>query len=162
MQDCQVAIKKVIAALDLSGYSEITFVHALDQAKTHGAELIIVNVINDKGLEALDKLQVEGYDVLGRDGFIRTVTEQRTEEFQRDYLSRTGDVPTRLIFRVGTPYHELVEVVKQEGAEIIVTGTKGRSNLAGTLFGSTAEKVFRRAPCLVLSVRGPEHCRMPS
>lgn len=34
-------------------------------------------------------------------------------------------------------------------------------DLAGVLLGSTAEKVHRHSPCTMVSVRGPEHCRLP-
>jgi nucleotide-binding universal stress UspA family protein len=72
-----------------------------------------------------------------------------------------GEVRARVIFRVGLPYEEILKTIVDEKASMIVMGTKGRSNLTGTLFGTTAEKVFRRATCPVLSVRGPEHCRLP-
>jgi nucleotide-binding universal stress UspA family protein len=38
-----------------------------------------------------------------------------------------------------------------------VVGSHGQSGIAETLFGSTAEKVVRRAQCAVLVVRHPEH-----
>ena len=161
MEQCNADIKKVVAAIDLSSYSEITFVHALDQAKTHGAELILVNVINDRGLVALDRIAAEGYDLGGREDYINRVEEDRAQTMEKDYLSRIGDVPTKVIFRVGNPYEEILNFLKEEKASMVVTGTKGHGNLAGALFGSVAEKVFRRATCLVLSVRGPEHCRLP-
>jgi nucleotide-binding universal stress UspA family protein len=40
---------------------------------------------------------------------------------------------------------------------MLVIGSHGQSGLSETLFGSTAEKVVRKAPCAVLVVRHPEH-----
>ncbi|MDP2278907.1 MAG: universal stress protein, partial [Nitrospirota bacterium] len=42
-------------------------------------------------------------------------------------------------------------------ADLIVIGTHGRKGLDRVIFGSTAEKVVRDAPCPVLSVRLPDH-----
>ena len=40
---------------------------------------------------------------------------------------------------------------------MIVCGTHGRTGLKHLIFGSVAEKVVRKSPCPVLSVRHPEH-----
>ncbi|MCA9073376.1 MAG: universal stress protein, partial [Planctomycetaceae bacterium] len=41
--------------------------------------------------------------------------------------------------------------------DLIVMGTHGRSGLAHVLLGSVAEKVVRKSPCPVLTVRSAEH-----
>jgi nucleotide-binding universal stress UspA family protein len=161
MQDCKVEIKRVAAAIDFSDYSEITFSYALTEARAHGAELVVVNVINVRGLDVLDRLSAEGYDLGGKQGYLERVEAERREAFDKDYLPAAQGVATTVIILNGHPHEELIKFLRDENISLMVMGTKGRSNLAGALFGSTAEKVFRRAPCPVLSVRGPEHCRLP-
>ncbi len=160
MENCQVGGGPVMAALDLSSYSETVFVHALTLARALKRELILLNVINSRGRETLDRLNAQGFTV-SFEQYTEGIKAERNAVFSADYLSRAGETPARLVFRVGLPYEEIVKAIVEEGAGMVVMGCKGRTNLAGALFGTTAEKVFRRATCPVLSVRGPEHCRLP-
>ena len=54
---------------------------------------------------------------------------------------------------IGDPAGEIVRIAGEEGAEMIVLGTHGRSGMARMLMGSVAEAVVRRAPCPVLVYR---------
>lgn len=53
------AIKKIIVAIDLSEYSRDILKYAGTLAKSINSELIIVNVINNRDIEALQEAAME-------------------------------------------------------------------------------------------------------
>ncbi|MBN1492493.1 MAG: universal stress protein, partial [Phycisphaerae bacterium] len=52
---------------------------------------------------------------------------------------------------------EIINYAREQKADLIVIATHGRSGLKQVLIGGTAEKVVRKAPCPVLTIRHPEH-----
>jgi len=62
-------------------------------------------------------------------------------------------VPFTHRLTMGDPAGEIVRIAAEEGAEMIVLGTHGRSGMSRMLMGSVAEAVVRRAPCPVLVSR---------
>jgi nucleotide-binding universal stress UspA family protein len=59
----------------------------------------------------------------------------------------------RKVFRIGIPCEEILDVARTEKADLLVIGSKGKSNIAGLLFGSTAERILRNSRVPVLTVR---------
>ena len=57
----------------------------------------------------------------------------------------------------GMPFLEIIRYAKANEVDLIVIGTHGRSGMEHIIFGSTAEKVVRKAPCPVLSVKPAQH-----
>jgi universal stress protein A len=52
---------------------------------------------------------------------------------------------------------EIIRYARDKNIDLIVLGTHGRGPIAHMLLGSVAEKIVRKAPCPVLTVRHPEH-----
>ncbi len=65
---------------------------------------------------------------------------------------RRGIVVTTRV-ATGIPSEEVITAARADDSDLIVVGTRGKTGLAHVLLGSTAERVIRRAPCPVLTVR---------
>ena len=83
----------------------------------------------------------------------RQVAQQESEKA----LRAAGLSGARTLIVAGTPFVEIVRTARAEGADLIIIGTHGRGAVAHALLGSVAEKVVRKAPCPVLTVRQGEH-----
>jgi nucleotide-binding universal stress UspA family protein len=68
-----------------------------------------------------------------------------------------GDVETVRALRIGHAFVEIVRYATDNAVDLIVMGTHGRGPVRHLLLGSVAEKVVRKAPCPVLTVRLPGH-----
>jgi len=65
------------------------------------------------------------------------------------------EMNVKSIVKTGKPFVEIIETASYEDVDLIIIATHGHTGVEHILFGSTAEKVVRKAPCPVLTLRDP-------
>jgi nucleotide-binding universal stress UspA family protein len=141
--------KTILFPTDFSESSDHAFQYAYSLAERFGARLVIVHVINEpvdlRGFYvphiSFDKLEEE----------IEEGARKMMEKFCRSHLRDYGNYETCIL--PGIPYDEIIKKGAEVGADLIVMATHGRTGLDHMLFGSTAEKVVRKSPIPVMTVR---------
>ncbi len=151
-----ISIKHVMTPTDFSQPSDVAVRYGRELAEHFGATLHLVHVIDENSLV---------YPWTSPDGTPLALGAARTqiEHFAQDRLSKVvTDVDrqkraARVVTLTGSPFLEIINYAKVQEIDLIVMGTHGRGPITHMLMGSVAEKVVRKAPCPVLTVRHPEH-----
>jgi nucleotide-binding universal stress UspA family protein len=134
-------IRSILYPTDFSEAAEAAFSVATMLAREHGARLIVLHVYPTPVChgEAVARRQGPGYEADLRRLLDRYDAPDPSTRVERLLLE-------------GDAAEEIVRLAEEE-ADLIVLGTRGRTGLPRLLLGSVAEKVLRRAPCPVITVR---------
>lgn len=146
-------LKKILVPIDFSDYSKNALKYAVPFAKQFGAEIILVYVVEPTIYPADFSFGQVGFPSIEEEIYKRGKTE--LEKLSEKEIQ--GIVQARTRVETGKPFVEINRVAKEEEVDLIIIATHGHTGVEHILFGSTAEKVVRKAPCPVLSVRTPEH-----
>ena len=143
------SITSILFATDFSPESEYAFDYALTMAKRFDAQLLAIHVINEP-------LDLRGFYVphISFDNLeeeIRSGAEKHINDFCNKHTATFKKLSSRIA--TGIPHEVIISTGLEINADIIVLGTHGRSGLDHVLFGSTAEKVVRKSPIPVLTIR---------
>jgi len=148
-----VKIKKILCAVDFSEPSEHSLRYAVAIAAGQDAELIVLHVME---LPFLPSYATAAMDTTG--GLVERVKEEcerRLLEMVDKYRDQHPKISHSIV--IGTPAMEIILAAKKAKCDLLVVGTHGHTGLKQMLIGSTAEKVVRKSPCPVLTVKSPKH-----
>ncbi len=140
-----------VVAVDFSECSRRALDAAIVRAQTDNADLILVHAFNagfrlamvyqDGALDPLLELEQE----MKLDEAIQFTTQwaqpARDTGLKVDVVAREEDAA-----------HLVLEVAKEEEADMIVVGREGHRPIRDFFIGSTADSIVRKAPCPVLVV----------
>lgn len=142
---------KILFATDFSESSEHAFEYALSLAKQFQSRLIVLHVINEP--VDLRGFYVPHVSFENLEKEIEEGAQKMMARFCNTHLADFTDYETAIV--TGVPFEEILKRAESDQVSFIVLGTQGRSGIDHLLFGSTAERVVRKALCPVVTVRLP-------
>ena len=148
-------LSKILVPVDFSACSRSALEHAAVLAKSFGATIDLLYVWEAPAFVAPEAM-------IGAAGTTQTLAQLASDQAQqamKDFAKQARDDGIQIAntrVEQGDPARTIVELAEQEGYDLVAMGTHGRSGFAHLLLGSVAEKVVRRSPRPVLTVRTPE------
>ena len=145
-------LKTILVPSDFSECSDAALRYGLELARRFNADLHLLHVVQDP---VTQPWAAEGFSV----PVFEVVDEWRARAVERlaAAVPEADRARVTIVSVVATPYAEILDYAAGHGVDLIVMGTHGRSGVSHLLLGSIAERVVRRAPCPVLTVRQPQH-----
>jgi nucleotide-binding universal stress UspA family protein len=143
-------IRHILAPTAFSDYSKKAISDAFELARTFGATLSLLHVLEPSPYLGEFTLPTMGEELLGDlERQASAALAQVLPEAQQAKIEVTRAVA------IGSPSQKIVETAEAEHVDLIVMATHGRTGLSHLLIGSVAERVVRTAPCPVLTIRPP-------
>lgn len=109
------------------------------------ASLTLMHVQDRARIEPHLSSRIEEFDEIDRERLER----------MRERLLRQGPAEIDIILRYGSPFAEIVDVVRERGVQLVVMGSQGRGFAAELFLGSVSHRVVRSAPAPVLLIPVP-------
>jgi len=149
-----IELARILFPTDLSDAAAEAQAYAFALAEKFNAELHVLSVIQDMALVSPDP----NMPWLVPASNLQEVKQSVEEALQKIPEPQWPNAkPVQRLIRIGVPFMEIIKYAKEADIDLVVVGTHGRSGLSHVLLGSVAERVVRKAPCPVLTVKPEGH-----
>jgi len=149
-------VKHILVVSRLSEYCRDAVGVGISLAKKYGSKITVLHLVtNPVTMEALNApLPYPN----GRHKSYASIQEEAREELDR-ILKReiSSGLPIQILVKEGRPIDEIVQIVNDEGIDLMVLLAHEEGRLEHLLFGRDNDAILRRMPCSILLVkREPE------
>ncbi len=146
-----ITFERILFPTDFSDLALTALQYAMELADMFSAEFHCLHVVDD-AYQYWSAMGPESIPVCPPPDDLIELGRTRMEQFRAEHLG-DGKRPPITHVAMGRPFAEIIGYAREKEIKLIVMGTHGRGAIAHVLLGSTTEKVVRKAPCAVLTVR---------
>ena len=159
--------EKIVVPLDGSKLAECVFPYVEGLAQGCGTkEVILISVTEPvigrtRAPEAQEVFRTGEEARVGKSGSVVTLTLGKKERQAQRYLDRVAkrlqkkEIGVRIKVLLGKPAEEIVSFSEENGGDLIIMASHGRSGPSRWAYGSVAEKVFRASCVPVMMIKAP-------
>ena len=150
-------MKKVLIAVDDSKGSEAagrTFIDLFSSNRSITAVLVYIQKIEGRSFmdDMLGEAELSTLKEMLKGTEYKKLLDKKGEKvisYHREILEKSGVTEIKTLIRDGHPADEILSTAKEEGADIIIIGSRGK-RMHNLLMGSVSREVANRADIPVL------------
>jgi nucleotide-binding universal stress UspA family protein len=142
---------RVLVAIDHSESSRAALRAASALARSCGGAISVIHVLDDHILAQAASLAP--LDAAALEGSFAQIARSDLDRFLRETLPEEEVAAITRSIELGGAAEVITRFAQEGRFDLIACGTHGRTGIRRALFGSTAERIVRLAPCPVFVVR---------
>ena len=143
----RISLSSILVTTDFSQTSKNALPFAAALARQYEAKIIVAHALSPELHMSvpLDPLPADADP---------TFLEGQRKLVEFSLGNSLGVRPAEMLLKRGDVWNVISDIIQKNKIDLVITGTHGRQGLKKLVLGSEAEKIYRRAPCPVLTV-GP-------
>jgi len=141
-------VKKILCAVDFSEATAVVAKWAAAQARSFGAELLVIYVVPDLGRYSNFHIRNDRITDM-----VQSIVDGARQNMDECLSRHFAEVQAQGLVATGYAPEEILKAAKEHSCDLIIMGTHGRKGIDRIIFGSVAEKVVKTSPVPVLTIR---------
>jgi nucleotide-binding universal stress UspA family protein len=151
MENGSLQFKTITVATDLSHESSSALRYAQALAAAHHAALLVVHVIDPMG-----------YAFPESEPSFHEAGRAAAEELNRiEEETRLMGIPVHSVMETGTICERILEAVKNSQTDLLIIGTRGKTEAGRIALGRIARRLLAKSPCPIMTVSPSAETSMP-
>ena len=148
-----IKLQKILCPIDFSENSLEALKYAAHTALKENATVYLIHIVDSRVYDYGGPIYEPVIPAM------KSKIDQASKDRLRDKLLEKVPKEIRdrveMVISFGVPFVEIIRAARDYDVDLIVMGTQGRTGVSHILIGSVAERVVRKAPCPVLTVKMP-------